>query len=78
MPCVATQTIVIRIYLFYGLDKSLQNVFVFRKLPIQEFHFSRILQDIGLTNEQVKKYCSSNLYNNTNIYFLFGVCTVGI
>lgn len=25
----------------------------FRKLPIQEFHFNRILQDIGLTNEQV-------------------------
>lgn len=26
-----------------------------RKLPVQEFHFSRILQDINLTNEQVKK-----------------------
>ena len=26
---------------------------VSRKLPIQEFSFSRLLQDIGLTNEQV-------------------------
>lgn len=25
----------------------------FRKLPIQEFHFSRILQEIGLTEGQV-------------------------
>lgn len=30
--------------------------FIFRKLPIQEFHFSRILQETGLTNEQVKDW----------------------
>ncbi|KAF3836072.1 hypothetical protein F7725_028630 [Dissostichus mawsoni] len=28
-----------------------------KKLPIQEFHFSRILQDIGLTNEQFIDLC---------------------
>lgn len=27
-----------------------------RKLPIQEFHFSRILQEMGLTHQQVRLY----------------------
>uniref|UniRef100_A0A3Q3MXP1 Flap endonuclease 1 n=1 Tax=Mastacembelus armatus TaxID=205130 RepID=A0A3Q3MXP1_9TELE len=30
---------------------------IWKKLPIQEFHFSRILMDIGLTNEQFVDLC---------------------
>ncbi len=39
---------------FENFENQLISFFVFRKLPIQEFHFSRVLQDIGLTNEQVR------------------------
>lgn len=35
-------------------------VFFFRKLPIQEFHLSRVMQEIGLTNEQVKFFCEKS------------------
>ncbi|KPP60972.1 flap endonuclease 1-like [Scleropages formosus] len=40
-----------------------------KKLPIQEYHFSRILQDMALTHEQVL----SHTHTRTYIYYLYSV-----
>lgn len=39
-------------------NKWFSLFFHFRKLPVQEFHFNRILQDMGLTHQQVRPLLS--------------------
>ena len=32
---------------------SLEYIFVYRKMPIKEYHYDRILEELGLSKEEV-------------------------